>query len=71
MNKKYAALLLIAAMAPIRGFSQPPIPDALEPWRDWVLFGLEYRACPVLNGRAAADAASHVCAWPGDRKSVV
>jgi hypothetical protein len=66
MKKISAALLLITAMAPIRGFSQPPIPDALEPWRDWVLFGLEYRACPVLNGRATADAASHVCAWPGE-----
>jgi len=67
MNKKPAALLLlVTAIAPTPGFTQTQIPDALEPWRDWVLFGLEYRACPVLNGRAAGDPASHVCAWPGE-----
>ena len=66
MNKISATLLFVAALAPLRGFTQPPIPEALEPWRDWVLFGLEYRVCPVLNGRAATDAASHVCAWPGE-----
>jgi len=66
MSKKIAALVLIAALAPQPGSTQAPIPEALEPWRDWVLHGLEYRSCPVLNGRAATDPAGHVCAWPGE-----
>jgi hypothetical protein len=44
---------------------QPPIPNSLEPWRDWVLVGEEYRSCPVLNGRETGREMNHVCAWPG------
>lgn len=58
------ALLCLVLPGPVS--AQPSIPDALEPWRDWVLFGQEYRACPVLNGRPAAVRESHVCAWPGE-----
>lgn len=46
--------------------AQVAVPESLEPWRDWVLYGEEYRACPVLNGRQGDQAASHVCAWPGE-----
>lgn len=42
-----------------------PVPAALEPWRAWVLDGLEYRACPLIAGKAATGAADFVCAWPG------
>ena len=41
------------------------VPDSLEPWRNWVLYGEEFRACPVLNGSAAEQAGGPVCAWPG------
>lgn len=55
-----AALLLPNAVQ-----AQPAVPDSLEPWRDWVLFGQEFRDCPVLNGRDPSQEAFHVCAWPG------
>ncbi|HJR71966.1 MAG TPA: hypothetical protein VKA43_18115, partial [Gammaproteobacteria bacterium] len=45
--------------------AQVAIPDALEPWRDWVLFGEEFRACPVRNGVMPGESGNHVCAWPG------
>jgi hypothetical protein len=45
--------------------AQPDVPDALEPWRAWVLHGEEYRSCPLLSGRMPGDRAAHVCAWPG------
>src|SRR5690554_1752042 len=41
------------------------VPQPLAPWQDWVLYGEEFRACPVLNGRMPGETASHVCAWPG------
>lgn len=41
------------------------VPAALAPWRDWVLYGEEYRACPVRNGTMPGERGSHVCAWPG------
>ena len=69
MNHFRAVLaLLIAGIAlpAMPAFGQAQIPDALEPWRDWVLFGQEFRACPVLNGRDANQEASHICAWPGE-----
>jgi hypothetical protein len=56
-----AALLLSATTLD----AQVAIPDALEPWRDWVLFGEEFRACPVRNGVMPGENGNHVCAWPG------
>lgn len=47
-------------------FAQPEVPAALEPWRDWVLYGEEYRACPVLNGTQPGQRNNHICAWPGE-----
>jgi len=46
--------------------AQPTVPEPLEPWREWVLHGEEYRACPVLNGLLPGQQANHVCAWPGE-----
>ena len=46
--------------------AQPTVPEPLEPWRDWVLHGEEYRACPVLNGSQPGQPSNHVCAWPGE-----
>lgn len=40
------------------------VPDALEPWRAWVLDGHEHRACPFFFDRDPADAGHAVCAWP-------
>jgi hypothetical protein len=44
--------------------AQIEVPEPLEPWRDWVLYGEEYRACPVLGGSPPGRAESHICAWP-------
>lgn len=40
------------------------VPPALDPWRDWVLYGEEFRACPVRNGTLPGERGNHVCAWP-------
>jgi hypothetical protein len=69
MNNTYRRLALVLALIAIpaaRGLAQPAIPEALEPWRDWVLFGQEFRACPVLNGQTPGQDAGYVCAWPGE-----
>ncbi|HSG64417.1 MAG TPA: hypothetical protein VLD39_05430, partial [Gammaproteobacteria bacterium] len=47
-------------------FGQADVPAVLEPWRDWVLHGEAYRACPVLDGAMPGERAAHVCAWPGE-----
>jgi hypothetical protein len=54
------ALICAAALE-----AQVVVPDSLEPWRDWVLFGEEFRACPVRNGTLPGESGNHVCAWPG------
>jgi hypothetical protein len=41
------------------------VPPALEPWRDWVLYGEQFRVCPVRNGTTPGERGNHVCAWPG------
>jgi hypothetical protein len=45
--------------------AQVAVPEALQSWRDWVLFGEEFRACPVRNGVMPGESGNHVCAWPG------
>ena len=56
-----AAVLFAAPLAA----QDADVPAALAPWRDWVLFGEEYRACPVRNGTMPGERGNHVCAWPG------
>jgi len=41
------------------------VPDELEPWREWVLAGREYRQCPYYFDRNARTETEFVCAWPG------
>lgn len=62
-----ALALLAAAITSMQAASgqTPDLPEPLAPWRDWVLYGEEFRACPVRNGRAPGEVASHVCGWPG------
>jgi hypothetical protein len=38
----------------------PKIPEVLEPWQDWVTWGVEQRDCPTLF--SAAD--QPICFWP-------
>lgn len=55
------ALLTIAATAQ----AEPEVPAALEPWRAWVLKQQEFRACPLITGKAGNEASDFLCAWPG------
>ncbi len=59
-----AAFLLLLLLVLLHGrfalaAEQPPIPDALAPWVDWVLDDQDRRACPL------GDDGERVCAWPG------
>jgi hypothetical protein len=59
---------LVVVVLPSAGLLAQPVPSvppALAPWRDWVLYGEEFRACPVRNGASPGQEANHVCAWPG------
>jgi hypothetical protein len=44
---------------------QTAIPPELRPWESWVMYGEEFRRCPVRNGVAADGADAFVCTWPG------
>jgi hypothetical protein len=52
-------LVMIAAEA------ATPVPSALEPWREWVSHGEEFRACPLIAGTDGNAAQDFLCAWPG------
>jgi hypothetical protein len=58
------AIAALACTAPLVAQSVD-VPAALEPWRDWVLYGEEYRVCPVRHGTMPGERGNHVCAWPG------
>ncbi|GAB6097711.1 hypothetical protein JCM14469_39650 [Desulfatiferula olefinivorans] len=53
--------LITAAALPGFARAEPDIPDTLKPWTSWVLHDKAYYACP----RAANDADSFFCVWPG------
>jgi hypothetical protein len=57
-------LIPVLAVLPVAA-QEIDVPEALLPWRNWVLYGEEFRACPVRNGEQPQQAASHLCAWPG------
>lgn len=59
-----ALIALLGVLSAARG-QDVDVPEPLAPWRDWVLYGEEFRDCPVLNGRMPGETASHICAWPG------
>ena len=58
------AILLCHLTSPLPRSSRA-IPPDLKPWESWVMYGEEFRRCPVRNGVAAEEAAAFVCAWPG------
>ena len=57
--------LAINFAAPIAS-AQVIVPESLELWRDWVLYGEDHRACPVFNGSEPENRSAYVCAWPGE-----
>jgi hypothetical protein len=61
---RFVLIAAVASAAPLAA-QDADVPAALAPWRDWVLYGEEYRACPVRNGTMPGERGNHVCAWPG------
>ncbi|MCH8958873.1 MAG: hypothetical protein IH835_05400 [Proteobacteria bacterium] len=62
------SLLLALVLLSTTGFAQQPdayVPPDLEPWRQWVLQGEEFRNCPFYANRGAGEESNHLCAWPG------
>jgi hypothetical protein len=59
------ARLLAGLSFSIAAHAAPDVPTPLEPWRAWVMHAQEFRACPLIAGKAAAEAADFLCAWPG------
>jgi hypothetical protein len=72
MRRSALALLAIllghAALVPAQ---QTAIPPELKPWENWVLYGEEFRRCPVRNGVSADGADAFVCTWPGRMRVAV
>ena len=64
-----ALLLRVVALSTVLfavlAHAEPQVPSALEPWRQWVMHGQEFRACPLLAGKRGASADEYLCAWPG------
>lgn len=66
MRRSALALLAIVLCYSVAASAQQTaIPPELKPWEPWVMYGEEFRRCPLRNGIAAEDATSFVCAWPG------
>jgi len=40
-------------------------PPALQPWRDWVRHGQEFRQCPLMASGSGESADDFACLWPG------
>lgn len=59
------ALAVLQLFVAVAACAEPVVPAPLEPWRAWTLRGQEFRACPLIAGKAAATAADFLCAWPG------
>jgi hypothetical protein len=41
------------------------VPDELQGWQEWVLYGKDYRSCPFYFNGSTAARGDFVCAWPG------
>ncbi|MCH6572584.1 MAG: hypothetical protein IH809_02955 [Proteobacteria bacterium] len=62
------SLFLTLVLFSTTGIAQQPdayVPADLEPWRQWVLQGEEFRNCPFYSNRGAGEEDNHLCAWPG------
>jgi len=60
---KSVACILLCAATPAGGpapAQEKEIPEALEPWKDWVVWGAAHPDCPTPYN----DAATHICFWP-------
>ena len=64
--RKLAVATFLFALTPA-AFSQQDVyvPEELEPWREWVLEGKEYRNCPFFFNMTSGAEDAFACAWPG------
>jgi hypothetical protein len=60
-----ALLAVVLCCPPAASAQQASIPPDLKPWESWVMYGEEFRRCPLRNGAAGDEANSFICAWPG------
>ncbi|HEY7639367.1 MAG TPA: hypothetical protein VH814_06550 [Steroidobacteraceae bacterium] len=66
MCRSALALLAIVLCYPIAASAQQtPVPPELKPWESWVMYGEEFRRCPLRDGAEGADASAFICTWPG------
>jgi hypothetical protein len=66
MRRSALALLAVLFGHVTLAFAQQPaIPADLKPWESWVMYGEEFRRCPLRNGASTSEASAFVCAWPG------
>jgi hypothetical protein len=66
MRRSALALLALVLCYSVAASAQEvAIPPDLKPWESWVMYGEEFRRCPLRNGVAAEEADAFICAWPG------
>ena len=66
MNSRWIGIAgLAVACLGASGQDVVHIPEDLEDWRDWVLYGEEHRGCPFLYNSTATERDDFICAWPG------
>lgn len=53
-------MLCILVANGMAGAQQREIPQALEPWKGWVLWGEQHPDCPTPFNTSE----QHICAWP-------
>ena len=61
------------ALAAAGLYAEPnaPVPEELEDWRAWVLYGREYRLCPFRFDSPASAEDAFICTWPGELELTV
>ncbi|HEX4970072.1 MAG TPA: hypothetical protein VFV69_03385, partial [Steroidobacteraceae bacterium] len=66
-----ALLAFVLCYSVAASAQQTTIPPDLKPWESWVMYGEEFRRCPLRNGAAGDEASAFICAWPGRMRVAV
>lgn len=62
MRRALIGLFILSLAMSAGAANEPYVPAELQPWKQWVMHGEEYRTCPMLINRSA-DPSAFVCAW--------
>jgi hypothetical protein len=46
-------------------------PPGLKPWEPWVMYGEEFRRCPMQHAATGQDSSAFLCLWPGRIRAAV